>query len=196
MFHLAVFCGCQSNRLSTSADPINCENSRNAPGLKKQIRTRPCLRVSTNPARTRIRSCTCADGKKILNGSTNFDNDMAPPMASRESIFLRSGKPSASSIRRTFLCISPVEYVRDSSTCLFRRSRSLASSCRSRSRTRRILRGFQYLIIGLSMGMREEECNQQEGIGDAFENATVSIRAPSPENRRDALRTILLSLFR
>ena len=121
------------------------------------MRTRPFLCVVIIPARSSVCICASAAGSVIPKGSANFESDIAPPRARRANIRRRSGRPRASSIRRTFLRASPGVNVR-------RRTAASAIFCVafflarfSRSLTRFIRRGFQYFIIDLSIGVGSAE---------------------------------------
>lgn len=124
------------------------------------------------PERSSIRTCSSADGSVLRNGSTNLETDIAPPRLSRAIIRRRNGKPSASSMSAVFFRASPRVYERA-------RSREAATFCAahtvsrcSRSLTRFILLGFQYLVINLSIGIFSWEVEAGVWLNDVLHHLT------------------------
>jgi len=127
--------------------------------LYTHIRTRPCLCVVTIPARSNARKCLSAVGNVIRNGSTSFESDIAPPPCRRASMLRRSGSPRAFSIRLAFFCESPRVYVRRCSCRTLALSAARFSILILRCRILANRLGFQYLVIGLSIGMEGNGVN-------------------------------------
>ena len=123
------------------------------------------------PERSSMRTCSSAEGNVMWKGSASFEIDIAPPCRSLETILRLIGKPSASSINAAFFFESPGEYI-----LLFSRSATNLSSARFCARiflslARCIRRGFQYLVINLSMGVGVERDKGVELITVHFTNA-------------------------